>query len=101
MNQGLFMTFPCTKCGLCCQHINDVSQLIEYHSGNGICIHFDEKIGCVIYENRPQVCRIDEGYEYFFSKLISLSEYYDKNAQMCNQLQEKNEIDKRYRVILK
>jgi len=94
------MAFPCTKCGLCCQHINNIPQLVEYHSGNGICIHFDGKIGCVIYDDRPQVCRIDEGYEQFFSKLFSLSDYYKKNAQICNKLQEKNNSDKQYKVII-
>ena len=94
----LNMSFPCTKCGLCCQHIDKVIQLSAYHSGDGICIHYDPNIGCKIYSNRPDVCRIDDGYTKFFQKRISRQAYYKKNAEMCNQLQTEHNLDKKFRV---
>lgn len=92
------MSFPCTRCGLCCKAIHKVAELSDYHDGDGICRYYSERAGCVIYETRPLVCRIDEGYELFFRDRISHSEYYAKNAECCNALQEKAEMDKRYRV---
>lgn len=94
------MSFPCTKCGLCCQNISKIEQLKEFHSGDGVCKYYIINEGCSIYEHRPDVCRIDEGYIKFFSEIISHSDYYQKNADVCNQLQEKNNIDINFRVIL-
>ncbi len=53
----IIMSFPCTKCGLCCKHIDKVKQLSDYHTGDGICIYYDPKIGCQIYPNRPYICK--------------------------------------------
>ena len=94
------MSFPCTKCGQCCMNISKVEQLIDDHSGNGICIFYRENVGCKIYQNRPDVCRIDEGYIKFFSSHMSIQEFYQKNAQVCNQLQEEKGMNQQYRVVL-
>lgn len=93
------MSFPCTKCGLCCIHIDKVEQLAHYHSGDGICMHYDPQIGCKIYQDRPIICKIDEGYEQFFSTLMSLQKYYKVNADACNQLQIEHQLDKKFRII--
>ena len=94
------MSFPCTQCGQCCKNIKDIVQLADYHTGSGICVHYEDGIGCNIYNTRPDVCRIDEGYKNFFSDKIGLSDYYQKNAEVCNQLQEAAGVNKQYRVIL-
>ncbi|MDW1821580.1 YkgJ family cysteine cluster protein [Vibrio sp. Vb1018] len=94
------MSYPCTKCGLCCKNIKSVIALHEYHSGDGVCKFYVESEGCSIYEQRPIYCRIDEGYKELFSKVITLKEYYKKNAEVCNQLQEENKLDVYYRVNL-
>jgi uncharacterized protein len=94
------MSFPCTRCGLCCQQIEYVPELSDFHSGNGICRYYSKEKGCAIYELRPLVCRIDEGYKQLFSEQLSISEYYKKNAEVCNQLQEKLDLPLHYRVIV-
>lgn len=94
------MSFPCTRCGLCCQNIDKVEQLSSYHNGNGICFYYDSEIGCKIYENRPDACRIDDAYSKYFSELISFEDYYQKNAEICNQLQEEKQMEEKFRVIL-
>lgn len=94
------MTFPCTKCGLCCKNIDKIPQLSHYHAGDGICFHYNDDVGCTIYANRPDVCRVDEGYQKFFSLLIKKQDYYIKNAQICNQIQIANNLDEKYRVVL-
>ena len=92
------MTFPCTRCGLCCQHIQHVPQLNEFHSGDGVCRHYINGEGCSIYEQRPMVCRIDEGYQQFFSEQFTLTEFYQKNAEVCNQLQSERNFPMHFRV---
>ena len=92
------MSFPCTRCGLCCQHIANIPQLANYHNGDGICKYYDAPRGCTIYDRRPDICRIDEGYAKFFSAAMTLSEYYAANAAVCNRMQERSELDHRFRV---
>ena len=94
------MNFPCTQCGLCCQQIKGVQALENYHLGDGLCIYYEASVGCEIYQSRPDICRIDEGYVLFFTKIISHQDYYQKNADACNKLQIKNNMDKRFRVKL-
>lgn len=94
------MSFPCTRCGLCCQKIKGIAELEEFHSGNGKCKHYSQHKGCLIYQKRPLVCRIDEGYEKLFSQLVGLKEYYQKNAEVCNSLQQEQDYPPRYRVNL-
>ncbi|WP_374759877.1 YkgJ family cysteine cluster protein [Iodobacter sp.] len=94
------MSFPCTKCGQCCKNIGKIKQLSEFHLGNGICIYFNENVGCTIYQSRPDVCRIDEGYTKFFSSLMTLDEFYEKNAAVCNKLQEDKDMDIIFKVII-
>jgi hypothetical protein len=94
------MSFPCTQCGLCCQHIDRVEQLHDYHSGDGRCYFYIDNIGCSIYKHRPLVCRVDEGYEQLFSSLITKQDYYEKNSEACNSLQVAHGLDKIFRIIL-
>ena len=96
------LPFPCSSCGLCCRHITFVEELKPYDRGDGICQYFDEhSCLCQIYENRPLVCRVEESYDkiyqnYFKDKLA----FYEVNAKVCNDLQEKYGIDKNLRVII-
>lgn len=94
------MSFPCTRCGLCCQNIDKVEQLRQYDRGDGTCIHYQPTVGCGIYEQRPIACRIDEGYQVFASDRMSLSDFYRVNAQICNQLQEAAGLPLKWRVKL-
>lgn len=94
------MSFPCTRCGLCCQKIKGIVELEDFHSGDGKCKHYSKNDGCLIYQERPLVCRIDEGYEKLFSMQVSLEEYYQKNIEVCNLLQQEKEYPLHYRVSL-
>jgi Fe-S-cluster containining protein len=94
------MSFPCTKCGQCCQNIQHVPELATYHNGNGVCVHYSHQNGCLIYDDRPIFCRIDEGYVKFFASSMSVIDYYRKNAHVCNQLQDKNDVPFNYRVFV-
>ncbi|GAA9827835.1 YkgJ family cysteine cluster protein [Helicobacter pylori] len=82
--------FPCTSCGLCCKNITGIIELIEFDAGNGVCKFLDLETNC----------RVDEVHKKLYSH-IPLKEFYAKNAEICNALQEANHMDKSFRVVLK
>ncbi len=92
------MSFPCTKCGQCCKNIDKVKELSYLDRGDGTCIKFLEGEGCSIYDSRPILCRIDDGYDRFFSNIITRSNYYKGNADVCNSLQREMNLDESFRV---
>ncbi|WQT67476.1 YkgJ family cysteine cluster protein [Helicobacter pylori] len=107
--------FSCTSCGLCCKNITGIIELIGFDAGNGVCKFLDLETNlCKIYESRPLICRVDEAHKKLYSHLICrvdeahkklyshipLKEFYAKNAEVCNALQEANHMDKSFRVIL-
>ncbi|WP_181227058.1 YkgJ family cysteine cluster protein [Helicobacter pylori] len=85
--------FPCTFCGLCCKNITGIIELVGFDAGNGVCKFLDLKTNLLI-------CRVDEAHKKLYSH-IPLKEFYAKNAEVCNALQEANHMDKSFRVILK
>ena len=89
--------FPCTRCGLCCKHISGIEALREFDQGDGVCKFYADSVGCQIYQDRPPVCRIDESHAAFFPAWPK-HEFYQKNAEVCNQLQEQAGLDSSYRV---
>ncbi|TDQ32142.1 YkgJ family cysteine cluster protein [Aureibacillus halotolerans] len=88
--------FPCTSCGACCLSIDGIEFLEEYNQ-NGKCTNLENN-QCSIYESRPLLCKIDESYDKIFSSYMSKEEFYRQNAVACNKLQEKLNIDIKYRV---
>ncbi|CCF81870.1 hypothetical protein HBZS_123210 [Helicobacter bizzozeronii CCUG 35545] len=81
------MGFPCTICGACCRSIKGVKELAPFDLGNGVCRHLDlQTQRCLIYENRPQICRVDTMYEKVFYKHYSLEEFYALNLKACQKI---------------
>lgn len=78
----------CTKCGECCRHIDRIPELANYDRGDGVCIHLNGNL-CSIYDNRPDICRVDAMYEKQYSKLFSKEVFYLLNLKACRELQEK------------
>ena len=81
--------FVCDKCGLCCMSVgqSDVYKILD--RGDGICQYFDENSNlCLIYENRPLFCKVDEMYEICFKDKITIEEYYNLNYKSCSKLKE-------------
>ncbi|RFU64463.1 YkgJ family cysteine cluster protein [Bacillus sp. V59.32b] len=90
--------FPCTSCGACCSSIDGIGFLEEYNQ-NGRCTKLNNN-ECSIYESRPLLCRIDDSYDQIFSSYMTREEFYRQNAKACNELQEKLNIDIKYRVYI-
>ena len=94
--------FPCTSCGLCCQNIANIEELKEYNLGNGVCKHFDYiSKKCLIYEDRPNICRVDKMLDLVYHKEFTKEEFYIGNAKVCNALQEQSKLDKSFRIIIR
>lgn len=79
------MSFFCDKCGLCCRHIDKVPQLARFDLGNGVCKYLSNNL-CSIYEDRPEICRVDYMYEKFFKNYMTLEDFYKLNEQGCEEL---------------
>jgi len=92
--------FPCTGCGLCCQNISNVLELKKLDLGDGVCKYFDcINNSCMIYKNRPKICRIDTMFEVKYKKqFLTKNIFYKENAKVCNLLQEQNNVNINFRV---
>jgi len=91
----------CTSCGLCCQHISNVPELIDFDLGNGTCKHYNHiDKSCSIYDNRPDICRVDIMYYNRYHKDFSKNEYIESNAMICNSLQEYYKMDESFRIVI-
>ena len=59
--------FPCERCGMCCTFCDLHADLMQFDSGEGICIHLkntpDLLAECAIYENRPDICNVEKTFK--------------------------------------
>jgi len=80
--------FLCTGCGLCCQNISNIKELLEFDLGNETCKYYNGiDNSCTIYEDRSQICRVDEMYHLKYNKYFSIEKFYLENAKVYNGLQ--------------
>ena len=79
--------FPCSQCGLCCQQVNKSSLTDYLDRGDGTCRHLDvQRKQCSIYEQRPDICRIDKQFTLHYHIKYSWTEFVNLNTQVCKQL---------------
>jgi len=79
--------FPCTQCGCCCKQVFR-SELTAYlDKGNGSCKYLSSDNTRSIYEERPDICRVDLQYKVFFSSKMDWEEFVAINIAACNFLQ--------------
>ncbi len=76
--------FNCVSCGECCRHIHLVEGL-KHLQTNGVCKYLVNN-ECIIYENRPDLCKYDALYE-MLKEQISLEDYDRLSVVYCEQLQ--------------
>jgi hypothetical protein len=80
------MSFPCQFCGLCCRSLNK-EMMPELYIDNPVCRHLDViSNACMIYHNRPLVCRIDESWENIYFTMYSRQVFYNLNLDGCINL---------------
>lgn len=77
----------CTKCGLCCKQAGLMKDFPEKSTKEGHCIQLSKDNTCKKYDNRPVLCRVDEGYErYFKDQFKTELEYLNHNVEVCNAM---------------
>jgi len=91
--------FPCSGCGLCCQNISNIIELNHFDLGTGVCKYFNiQNNSCNIYEDRPDICRIDKMFDIKYNNFFTKKDFYIKNATACNSLQDKYKMNESYRI---
>lgn len=95
------MGFECSKCGLCCKCLDGVSGMEGYHAGDGVCNFLEPDTNlCLIYDSRPVMCNVDEGYDEYFSGIMTREEFYAENTAACKVLQDLNKESSELGLIL-
>ena len=79
--------FVCTKCGLCCRNIGEIPELVDFHAGDGICIHLSEDNLCDIYSTRPDICNVEKMFKLHYNEVMSRADYEKMNLEGCKALQ--------------
>lgn len=94
------MEFLCSGCGSCCRRVSfhpDYKHLVDEETG--WCKHLQPDNSCEIYEDRPDICNVEKGFQK--SDYEDRTEYYKMNNQYCNQFQEEDGMDESYRINIK
>lgn len=94
--------FPCSACGECCRRVGLSHETRFLATGTDTtCRYLDESRNlCSIYENRPDVCRIDRFYADNLQNFIGKRRFYEENAALCNKWQEESGLPLHYRVVI-
>lgn len=80
-------SFPCTKCGKCCMSVSLSEKTKFLDKGDGVCKYFDSSsLLCTIYDDRPDICRIDRQYENVYKDRYSWAEFVALNLAACEYL---------------
>ncbi|PAA02519.1 YkgJ family cysteine cluster protein [Pseudomonas fragi] len=80
--------FPCTQCGLCCRNVHLAEQTRYLDRGDGACRHYsDADKHCLIYETRPDICRVDRQYRMHYAERYNWQEFVKVNVEVCRLLQ--------------
>ncbi len=84
------MMFDCDKCGCCCKNLKKSNLYLELDRGDGVCKYLSNNL-CLIYEDRPLLCRIDEYYDKYLYQFMDREEYYFLNKKECLNLKKMEE----------
>jgi uncharacterized protein len=93
------LNFPCTTCGVCCQHISHLDELKEFDRGDGCCKYL---LGnkCSIYNTRPLICRVDKMFDTFYKQHMTEEEFIYLNLLACKGLQTSHNVSQNLHVII-
>lgn len=95
--------FKCTRCGACCRQAKTLLTGFDFPYAfreDGSCEQYDEKIGCKVYESRPDVCRVDVMQKEYADRFnMPTDEYYRLTKNCCNELMDKLNIENSFRIL--
>ncbi|WP_410910136.1 YkgJ family cysteine cluster protein [Pseudomonas sp. SIMBA_068] len=84
----MMQPFPCNQCGLCCRNVHLAEETRFLDRGDGTCRHHDvPSKRCTIYEDRPEICRVDRQYELHYARQYGWDEFVKLNVQVCKVLE--------------
>lgn len=80
--------FPCNQCGECCKRVHMLAETASLDRGDGICRNFDVDFKrCNIYQQRPDICRVDRQYELHYQSAMTWEAFVELNQIACKALQ--------------
>jgi Predicted Fe-S-cluster oxidoreductase len=87
-------SFKCRACGSCCRRLDLQASVYKYlDRGDGVCLHFDGKTNlCNIYEERPDICRVDQQF-VAFANYLTIRQYLALNYLGCRALRDSLKIE--------
>ncbi|MFK3772128.1 YkgJ family cysteine cluster protein [Pseudomonas sp. NPDC089406] len=86
--------FPCSQCGLCCRSVHLAEQTQYLDRGDGACRHYnDADKRCLIYETRPDICRVDRQYRMHYAERFSWEAFVEANVEVCKILQDQDHLN--------
>lgn len=72
----------------CCKRVNLLSETAKLDRGDGVCRHLNEVSGnCLVYEDRPDICRVDRQYELHYQRTMTWDLFVEVNEAACRKLQ--------------
>ena len=86
-------SFKCEKCGACCRTVGLIEEAKFLDRGDGVCKYLDKNNLCMIYEFRPEICRVDKMYKRY-KNTMTWDEYLELSYESCDKLR-KYEKDKK------
>ncbi len=70
-------------------HLSKATKYLD--RGDGTCKNFDEKsMLCSIYDDRPDICRVELQYNKNYSHMYSWDEFVSLNLEICHHLSRNN-----------
>jgi hypothetical protein len=94
------MEFLCSSCGACCRSLGkEVGEEVGLPvNEDGSCAHLIGTL-CSIYDDRPDVCRVDKLFEnHFKDSGISRKELYILNTRACHVLIDQLGLSEDYKI---
>ena len=79
--------FKCNKCGACCRTVGLIEEAKFLDRGDGTCKYLDKNNLCMIYDFRPEICRVDKMYKRYKDKM-TWDEYLKQTYDSCEALRE-------------
>jgi Fe-S-cluster containining protein len=65
--------------------IQSIPDLAGYDCGGGVCRYLLGSL-CAIYENRPQICNVEEMYAAHFKAGMTKYEFIKTNLESCEKI---------------
>ena len=93
------MSYPCTSCGACCRKSRPLAVSMPV-TESGDCVHLMSDGQCEIYDERPDLCRVDLMGERMFPTLTE-KEHHGLIAFVCNTWVAEDKLPSEYFVVLK